>query len=193
MLLTLLLCVPQVSDAYGQWAGFCEDVDGDGLSDIVVGDESGEPWKEYVYSGVTGDLVRTLREPRHVRASRGFEADLDGDGVDDLLFTDPAYQRRDLLGRRYTGRVSAVSGKQQSVLWTTVGKGYTSGIGRDAVLAGDVNLDGTPDVLTSTSAAFAGRLLCLSGANGRVLVQTRDDQTGLFPELGDRLDAGKDI
>ncbi|MCP3918088.1 MAG: PQQ-binding-like beta-propeller repeat protein [bacterium] len=242
MFFALLLCVPQVSDAYGQQVAFCDDVDGDGRADIVVADESGEPWKEYVYSGVTGDLIGTRAEPiglpplrRHegdfdgdgradrVRVTgRGVElssstnptpwwtfrpkhfeqrtrpgvrsaGDLDGDGAEELLFLDPSYDRRNLLGERYRGRVLAVSCKRRQILWTTTGSGYTSGIGRDAVPAGDVNLDGTPDVLTSTSAPFAGRLLCLSGASGRVLVQTRDDQTGLFPELGDRVDAGRDV
>ncbi len=133
---------PDGSHAQGDWDIVSEmavaDVTGDGIDDVVVG--AGEA--PYVMDGDTGEAVWTFSdndyasptEP-HFEASDGAwriaVADLNGDGTKDVAFAD-----------LWDDGVTAVDIKNDSRLWYVARTGAVMDMH-----AGDVNLDGAPDIV----------------------------------------------
>ncbi|MBI4718082.1 MAG: FG-GAP repeat protein, partial [Planctomycetes bacterium] len=107
--------------------------------------------------------------------------DIDHDGCDDYLIGAPSYP---VPNTTYYGRVCVYSGATEAVLrcWYSDGRGF----GVSASGAGDVDNDGTPDVIIgarefSGPVAFAGRVYVFSGATGqRLWVWDGDRRYGEF-------------
>lgn len=107
--------------------------------------------------------------------------DVDGDGAADLVTSAPTF----VSGRGPAGRVYVYSGRSGKLLWQQTGQsGDQLGLGIEA--AGDVNADGTPDVIAS--APGRSRAFVYSGKDGQVLLELvgqPGDQFGRVADLGD--------
>lgn len=131
-----------------------DDLTGDGVPDVYAGDyfattnghHSGEA---YVFSGADGSVWRSRSgDSANDGLGPGREAgDLNGDGVQDLVVG--SFSSND--GAADAGKFQVFSGADLSALGTVAGTTPGDELGFDAVGIGDVNGDGTPDLLVSAS------------------------------------------
>ncbi len=185
------------------------DVNGDGVDDLVVGfagttvNGNVDQGRAYVYNGkcvaspscpLTGALLRTLDDPvpqayayfGSMYSDPGVPGDVNGDGVRDI-FVDADGQT--VSGVPNAGAAYLFSGQDGSLLRT-----LTSPVPEDSGFfgfisspAGDLNRDGTPDLLVGqTGAAHIGGAYAYGGAwvfdprSGNILA----DFTSLAPDAG---------
>jgi len=152
------------------------DIDGDGVSDILIGAPSYASFspvfrigKVYVYSGKTGALLRTGMGENEYDAFGGRcdgGKDLDGDGVSDQVFhADP--------GLFSQGKVYAFSGKDGHLLFSRTGSnGYDLGFGLS--LISDLSGDARPEILAGAPGfpgdrSGLGAVFIYSGADGGLI------------------------
>ena len=149
------------------------DCDGDGVRDLAVG----EPYvtaindgRVTIYSGATGAVIRTLYDPLYPGNPPGLLGtvvlgadDLDGDTLTDVVVSAPSAPNG--------GKLVAYSGAWGSVLWSTPWSGGGDNVFGSALApAGDLNVDGVPDVFVGSPGWYSpGRGVWVSGANGAVL------------------------
>jgi len=176
------------------------DLDGDGTDDYIIGDSGASlsTEKVVVYSGKTGRVLHQLPFPG---GSLGFgvavagSEDVNGDGVADLLVGGPAQDARDL------GAAFLYSGLDGSLLRRIDGSDQF--FGQSLVDPGDVDGDGTPDLLIGSPTAdtatwsSAGRAALFSGASGALLDEwfgaTAGDYFGMqVANAGDTDGGGRD-
>jgi hypothetical protein len=115
--------------------------------------------------------------------------DIDGDGVADLATSAPT-AAGEATGDR-SGKVYAYSSKSGKRLWVRAGAAAAQlGLGLEA--AGDVDADGTPDVIAG--APGAGSALVLGGRDGSILLELAAENAGDFfgREVGDAGDVDGD-
>jgi len=142
------------------------DVNADGTNDYILGTRT----RTLVVSGADHTLIHEWVMPG---IGFGFDSnyagDLDDDGFDDVIVGAP-YAIDNGPG---SGTLYAFSGQDGSVLWTFSGApGSNLGLGLGPV--GDINNDGTPDVVVAASLGssnFKGIAFVLSGADGHVLME----------------------
>jgi hypothetical protein len=96
--------------------------------------------------------------------------DLNGDGAPDLLVGAPSWGP----GNQWLGRVYALSGKGGAVLRTWEGTTVGNGFGDMVASVGDIDLDGTPDIVigspgSSINGFKSGEATVYSGADGSPL------------------------
>lgn len=116
----------------------------------------------------------------------GWEArrigDVDGDGVIDFVTSSPGYAN-------HSGKIYVYSSREAKLLYERQGSpGQRYGTASDR--AGDVNKDGTPDVIVGAPQAGAGTAEVLSGKDGSVLLTLKGEEAGgqfgqRVAELGD--------
>jgi len=94
--------------------------------------------------------------------------DLDNDKVVDFVVTSPSFNGG-------SGKVYVYSSKTQKQLFTYEGKNGQR-VGNIATAAGDVNADGTPDVLIGAPRGTSGSVIVLSGKDGKVLLNREGDE-----------------
>ncbi|HKD99502.1 MAG TPA: hypothetical protein VKE69_00715, partial [Planctomycetota bacterium] len=179
------------SDAAGKHFGaavtLIDDVNADGVGDVLVGIPDDEfAGSARVYSGLSGALLRT-----HVGESLGdrFGAavasvgDLDADGRDEYAISSPLGDNVVfvLLGTD-AGRIRIVNGATGETHMTlSGGTTYDGGqMGFSVAGAGDVNLDGIPDVIagapfSAVNGVASGRAAVYSGATGGTLFTISGD------------------
>jgi hypothetical protein len=144
---------PVTSSAFGLGDFFVHDagdVDGDGRSDIYVGDYGDTrlgPFtgRAYIYSGATSDKLRIFNGEN---AGDGFGCgrgvpDVDGDGAADVVSA--AYTSS--AGANQAGKTYLLSGKTGKTIRTMTGTTAGQQLGIDALPIGDVNADGKTDFL----------------------------------------------
>jgi hypothetical protein len=143
-----------------------DDLSGDGIPDVYAADyaatENGnQSGAAYVLSGADGSVVRFLvGDGAKDGFGPGREAgDLDADGVQDLVIG--SYGSRDAVANG--GKFQVISGADGSRLATVLGTDGGHQLGFDAVGVGDVDADGTPDILVSASSG--ARAYVVSGAS----------------------------
>lgn len=168
-------------ESVNQWFGHsvtgAGDVDSDGIPDVTVGvshRESGgtNEAKAYLFSGRSGLLIRTWEydtggDPfitRGVTRVAG-PGDLDGDGTADVAVGVPAA----LGDHGFTyGQVHVYSGATGQTLWKAERlSGAFGGLGSDLDPVGDVDGDGTPDLVASDP--VNNEVVALSGSDGSIL------------------------
>ncbi|MGE0683177.1 MAG: integrin alpha, partial [Candidatus Binatia bacterium] len=165
--------------SFGWAVASAGDMNQDGAPDLLIGasnqDESGEV---YVFSGKTGALLSTLHAPQR-QQSAGFGwsvaslGDLTGDTIPELIVGAFAY---DGIGRAFV-----FNGKDNSVLWILKPpSSESSAFGWSVIGAGDLDQDGTPDMVvgapyTSVGETSAqGRAYAFSGRTGTLLYTIED-------------------
>ena len=171
---------PSFGSRFGHAAGSAGDVDGDGATDIIVGAPFGDiaAGNAWVYSGADGSELLQLDPPTEggIRfgASVAGIGDVDGDGHDDLLVGAPG---ADPDGLKNAGSAWILSGTDGSILAALHGDAEHQRFGCVVASAGDVDADGTPDVIVGT--AGDGGASVFSGLDGQRLHH-------LVGEAGDR-------
>jgi hypothetical protein len=162
--------------AFGTAIADAGDVDGDGLTDVVVGDYRGDGSSfvfaglAWVFSGADGSVIWSL-EGEQDDAQFGYEVDgvgdVDLDGYDDFMVGSPRLV--DSLGDP-AGKTYVYSGGTGTLLFSHPGD--CEG-GWDVSTAGDVNADGYPDFLIADPSGLFGcsddRINLVSGRNGLLL------------------------
>ncbi len=169
---------------FGFWVAQAGDVDSDGFPDFVVGapdgvPEAGDTGVLQVHSGRDGALLHSVTSD-----AIGFGVcadgvgDLDGDGCDDFV-VGTAPQR---INNSPQGGAKVFSGRDGTVLfdWDSPDAGVWFGSAVSA--AGDIDRDGTPDVIVGGNLGGApGVVRVYSGRNGSVLHTWRGESgTGQF-------------
>ena len=155
------------------------DLDGDGVSEFGVGDRRGGDSSKpnfstvYVYSGRTRETLFLLTGnqsgDRFGSAMAGV-GDADGDGSGDFVIG--AYRFSATFPS--AGAIYLYAGKSGQPISSTTGDILLGHFGYSVAGAGDMNGDGRPDFLVGArfddeAGGRAGKVLALSGADGRVL------------------------
>lgn len=163
----LYTVAPDASGAqFGQYfVAAAGEIDGDGFPDLYVGDfaDGGGRGKAYLFSGPSGTRLRTFTGG----AGDGFGigrpiGDLDGDGRTEIVLA----SYTDSSGAVGAGKADVFAGSDGRRLRTLTSTTAGEALGFDAHGIGDVDGDGTPD-LVLTAASYAGGL-------GRVYVVARE-------------------
>jgi hypothetical protein len=171
-------------EQYGRAVSGAGDVDGDGRDDIVVGAPGADlplidAGRAEVRSGSTGALLHSLAGASAHDAFGSAVAgvgDLDQDGHADLIVGAPL---ADLAGLS-SGTARVVSGQTGATLLLLVGSSAYAEFGRTVGSAGDVNGDGTPDLIVGAphevvAGLPTGRVRVFSGLTGAVLLTLQGD------------------
>jgi hypothetical protein len=150
-----------------------DDLDGDGIRDLIVGAPYYGVWSGYVnvYSGANFSLLKKQYGPIDnslFGASVGQAGDLDGDGVADYMVGAPG-------AGADNGHVYAYSGQGHGLIWHATGPEAGSQFGSSLAGVDDFDGDGVEDVLVGAPGYDEGPLLdagaafLLSGQDGSVL------------------------
>ncbi|MBK8979776.1 MAG: FG-GAP repeat protein [Planctomycetes bacterium] len=167
----------QPGDRLGTSVAHLDDLDGDGVSDFVVGapGSGGGSHAGYaqVHSGVQPfALIRVLRGTAiddAFGASVANAGDVDGDGIGDVLVGAPRGGPRD------EGYVRVHSGRDGRQLFTKFGLGADDGFGTATAGLGDLDGDGHAEFAVGapqsirSGAARRGYVQVFSGSDGRLL------------------------
>jgi hypothetical protein len=188
------LSAGEKGDSFGSATDVSPDLNGDGVSDLVVGasdagaDQAGAA---YAYSGADGALLFRIPSPAHGgEFGRFFVAgvgDTNLDSVPDIFVGDYASGSNG-AGSGYAAVYSGVDG---SLLheWPGAAAGEGIGPGREA---GDVNGDGAVDLIigsytSSDGASQAGKVQVFSGVTGlplRTITSTSENENLGFDAVG---------
>jgi hypothetical protein len=123
------------------------DANGDGVTDVLVGEpggSSGGPTfvgKVHVYSGATGTQLFEVSGPGEFGSTVAWAGDVDEDGHDELLVGAP----RTLVGGVEVGRVALFSGLDGELLLELFGSVAVQHLGRAVAGGQDLTGDGKPD------------------------------------------------
>ena len=168
---------------FGQEIAAIGDVDGDGITDFAVGasNEMGNVGRVHLYSGADGAGIRSIVSPTGEADFFGYfvdgAGDLDGDGTPDLLVSDVSA----VDGFANAGRVYVVSGASGEIVrtYTSPAPEAAGNFGFNAASPGDLDGDGTPDVvigtgdedvtIDGTTYVDRGWIYAFSGDDGSVL------------------------
>jgi len=142
---------PSKSGEFGYSVGTAGDVNGDGYSDVIIGQPGG--WA-YVYHGsasgpnVSPDwTVQGEGYDPQFGASVGTAGDVNGDGFADVIVGAPFYDES--KGRAYVYFGSS-RGLSATPGWTATGNENNARFGVSVRAAGDVNGDGYGDIIVGT-------------------------------------------
>ena len=198
---------PESGGAFGASLAAAGDVDGDGLTDLLVGahNEAGgaaDAGRAYVFRGANGALLHTLESPNP--EATGFFAnavagagDVDGDGFDDLLVG--AWSETG-GGVAEAGSAYLFRGSDGSLLRTLASPDpETQGFfGKSVSGAGDIDGDGLAEVLVGAyleqaELADAGRAHVFRGSDGSPLLTLTSPEPQLGGRFGEAVGLGPDL
>lgn len=187
------------SDQFGFRAAAAGDIDGDGRPDVAISapsnSENGDlAGKVYVYSGATGELIRSYlgENPGDMFGERIWgEFDLDGDGRGELLIGTIKYGPE----APGAGRAYLYSGADGSLIRTFDGEAAGDEFCSRLKTIGDLDGDGVPEIAVSAfyhdgSAVDSGRVYVYSGRTLDLLYQVSGERAGdrlgrVVQDLGD--------
>jgi len=183
-------------DRFGYAVAGGEDLDGDGVPDLVIGAPTGEPAAGCVQarSGRSGAVLWTAggSEPgERFGHSLDLLGDLDGDGRAEVVVGAPY---ADAAGTN-AGRVVVLSGADGSRLRERHGAAWDQ-LGSSVCALGDLDGDGLAELacgvpFADPGAFNAGAALVLSGADGAILFEVHGQGAG--DRLGSRVGAAGDV
>ena len=133
------------------------DVNGDGYSDVLVGQPYNGTGKVFLYYGSSTGLSVTANWS--VTSTEGFgfsvstAGDVNGDGYSDIIIGNPNYADFGIVGKAYIYYGSA-SGPSQNYDWGIRGPYSLYEFGYSVSTAGDVNGDGYSDILVGSPGGF---------------------------------------
>ena len=164
-------------DYTGNSLGNAGDVDGDGYSDVIVGepgrdDAANNAGRVRVFSGKARTAIHTWfgdQSGDEFGAAVARAGDVDGDGWIDVVVGAP---RADQPGRADCGMVRVLSGKTGAVLFTVYGDAAGDRLGSSVDGDADVDHDGRPDIVAGAPLAGGsdnGMVKVISGRTGAVL------------------------
>ena len=174
-------------DHFGTAVAFIGDINGDSISDFIVGspkndDTDSNAGRVDIYDGYSYDTITTLlghkAKSRFGQTVAG-EGYLDDDGYPDFLVGATHFENSN---RKQTGRVYAYSGKNKTNLWHKTGKQTKQRLGSFLSITEDVNCNGYNDVLigspkySSPNIYRSGQLLICSGNNKSLIAATNGTQ-----------------
>lgn len=190
-------------DSLGWSVAGAGDLNNDGTADLITGAPLASPGgvaragSVFAYSGTTGALLHQWDgAASDDRLGRGVDGagDLDADGFDDVVIGASAASPGGLSN---AGSAFVYSGNTGALLLQWDGDDAGGSLGEAVAGAGDVNLDGTPDVLVGAPFADAngktgnGSVFTYSGVDGSLL--HREDGAGDFFQFGGALDGGGNV
>ncbi|TAH39432.1 MAG: hypothetical protein EYC70_01210 [Planctomycetota bacterium] len=164
-----ILAVGGLGTTVGRDGVGLDDVNGDGLSDLLVS-ESTNQGTVRVYSGADGSEIYSINRGIFDAAfgySVGNVGDIDRDGASDFIVGEPgiaSYTRK--------GRALVYSGRSGAELFRLWGDQEEDKFGFSVAGAGDADGDGYPDMLVGaedTGPAGQGAVFVHSGFDGRLL------------------------
>lgn len=174
------------------------DVNNDGYDDIIIGaylaDDPtlADSGAAFVFSGLNGNLLHSfygLQAGSSFGWSVDGVGDIDGDSHADLLIGAPTEST--------IGSVYLYSGQTGSLLYTFSGTAAWEDFGWDVAAAGDVDNDGTLDLIIGadwSNGAFgteAGAAMVYSGASGLLL--HRFEGVSSYDNFGNAVDTAGDV
>lgn len=177
-----------VTSLLGNGANLAGDVNNDGVNDFIAGApfESGIgpiTGSVTVFSGVDGSVLYFINGARPSSVfgtSASGIGDLNNDGFDDFMVGAPG-----IFFSGVVGTVVVYSGIDGSVLYTFTGDGVEDRFGGSIGNAGDVNMDGTNDIIVGAfqddnNGTDSGSVRIFSGADGSILYNVNGDSSADF-------------
>lgn len=162
----------QMDDLFGFVVARVDDLNGDGVSELVVSGVNHE--HVVVLNGKDGSQLLDIPNPAGTRDFFGFSgarvSDYDGDGLGDLLIGAPGYT---VAGAYGTGRAYVMSSVSGSTLMTFEGATSGAALGESVADASDANGDGWNDLLIGATGAGAAELH--SGRTGTLLYRFKSN------------------
>jgi hypothetical protein len=173
-----------VNDFLGWSVDGCGDIDGDGISDAVVGapfaSPNGQAESGYaaIFSSVTGARLFKfdgVAPSDETGTSVSGVGDLDGDGVPDVLVGAPL---ADVNGRSNVGSIFVYSGADGHLIRRIDGPNQNDQFGFSVASIGDLDGDGVRDILAGSPnhdgppGSNSGAVFVISGATGGPIFDT---------------------
>ena len=187
-------------DFFGGALAGLDDVDGDGLGDVLIGSYRNDvaasgAGSAYAYSGASGALLYTFRGAS-TGDSLGFTVadagDVNADGRSDLLIGAPGSD----TAANNAGQAQVFSGIDGALIYTLLGDSAGDNFG--AALVGDLDLDadGSDDFAIGTPASdfagdSAGRVRLYNGLDASILATLDGSESGA--RFGASLADGGDV
>ncbi|MFI5234552.1 MAG: FG-GAP-like repeat-containing protein [Gemmatimonadales bacterium] len=178
-------------DEFGWIARGIGDVDGDGVTDVVISATGNRPYgnangKIYVYSGKSGKLLWKREGDQGALLGLGLEAagDVDGDGIPDVVAGAPGINT-----------VFVYSGRDGREILRMRGDPADVDLGVHVAGIGDFDGDGRPEIVAGAPSsnaggigAFTGRVYVFSGKDGHRLLTLDGARAG--DGFGSSVDGG---
>jgi hypothetical protein len=190
--------------SFGSAVAAASDVDGDGIGDALVGASGENPGtspldsgRAYVFSGRSGALLLQLVSPNEEMFgffgwSVGGPGDIDGDGHADLLVGAPLENPDG--SPTDAGRAYVLSGQDGSLLIELVSPDEQSAAFAFALAsAGDVDGDGSSDLIVGEGEFRPGRAFVFTGKDGTLLAELVSPNAQIGGEFGSAVGGAGDF